>query len=204
MSEALRSESGDFSPRPIENNFERGEEVKKVLFGKEEIECKITKFNEKFPAQFFEDADSFRKIGLVKARQATEREVITTSQDGNREEIAEAGDWIIQNPGDESPYVFGDKRKKITNENGEEVEVNVSVEERQAAFAKKYEPKPGEEGIFIPKGIIKAKQVNENLTWETDWGSRDAVKAGGWVSSGGYGIAEESFFNTYEKIEKNN
>ena len=100
---------------------------------------------------------------------------------------AEPGDWIIKNPGDKDPYVFGDKKD--------------SVEIRQAKFAKKYDAIPGEEEQFRPKGIIKAVRVDENLVFNTSWGEQMAVKAGGWVADGGYAIAEDSFDNTYEKIE---
>ena len=57
-------------------------------------------------------------------------------------------------------------------------------------------------GKFRPKGIIKAIKVNENIVFDTSWGEKMAVKAGGWVADGGYAIAEDSFNNTYEKIEE--
>lgn len=133
----------------------------------------------------FKTADSFRKVGEVEARQATEREKISTSQDG-MENYAEPGDWIIHNPGDKDPYVFGDK--------------NDPIEVRQEKFAKKYEAMDNEPGKFRSKGVIKAVQVDENIVFDTSWGEQMAVKKGGWVAEGGYGIAAESFANTYEKI----
>lgn len=157
-----------------------------VMFGEEKVLCRRIDMLKEFAADF-ENADSFRKIGTVGARQATEREEIISSQDGMKN-YAEPGDWIIKNPGDKDPYVFGSK--------------NDSIEDRQKKFAKKYEPKPGDEGMFIPKGIIKAVRVNENLVFNTSWGEQMAVKAGGYVADGGYAIAEDSFANTYEKIEK--
>ena len=156
-----------------------------VLFGSESVPCRridmLTEYEEAFKS-----ADSYRKIGKVEARQATEREEISTSQDGMKN-YAEPGDWIIHNPGDKDPYVFGDKKDPI--------------EVRQAKFAKKYEVIAGEEGVFRPKGIIKAVQVNENVVFDTSWGEKMAAKSGGWVADGGYAIAEDSFTNTYEKIE---
>mgnify|MGYP001620134331 FL=1 len=138
-------------------------------------------------AKRFEKSDSFRKIGTVTARQATKRELISTSQDG-MQNYAEIGDWIIQNPGDKDPYVFGDK--------------NDPIEIRQEKFAKKYESIDNEPGKFRPKGIIKAVRVTENLVFDTPWGEQMAVKSGGWVADGGYAIAEDSFARTYEKIKK--
>lgn len=98
------------------------------------------------------------------------------------------GLWIIQNPGDKDPYVFGNK--------GDTIEI------RQAKFAKKYEPISDELGKFRPKGIIRALQIDRNIVFLTSWGEEMAVKAGGWVSDGGYSIAEKSFVSTYEKIEE--
>lgn len=135
----------------------------------------------------FKTADSYRKVGQVEARQATEREAISTSQDG-MDNFAEPGDWIIQNPGDKDPYVFGEK--------------NDPLELRQEKFAKKYEVIDGEPGRFRPKGVIKAVRVDENLVFNTTWGERMAVKKGGWVADGGYAIAEDSFARSYEKIEQ--
>lgn len=131
-------------------------------------------------------ADQYRKKITVDARQATEHEVISTSQDG-MENYADNGDWIIKNPGDKDPYVFGDK--------------NDSPEQRQEKFLKKYEPIPDEPGKFRAKGVIRALRVDKNIVFQTSWGEEMAAKAGGWVADGGYAIAEKSFDDTYEKIE---
>jgi len=176
------------------------EAEKLVKFGDKEILCKKIEFNKQFPPSYFDDADRFRKVGIVHARQAVSRETIVSSQDGNKTNIAEPGDWIIQNPGDKDPYVFGDKHEKDADGNPI-LDKPISVEQRQKAFAKKYEAKPGDEGTFLPNGGIRANRVNENLTWTTSWGTTDPVRAGGWVADGGYAIAEDSFSNTYEKIE---
>ncbi len=156
-----------------------------VEIGGEKIPCRRVDMLKEYQ-EAFKTADSFRKVGKVEARQATEREEISTSQDGMKN-YADQGDWIIQNPGDKDPYVFGDK--------------NDPIEARQAKFAKKYEVIDDEPGKFRPKGIIKAVRVDENIVFNTSWGEQMAVKQGGWVADGGYAIAEDSFANTYEIIE---
>jgi len=166
---------------------EDGEQkMEEVMIGNEKINCRKIDMLKEFSEQF-KTADTYRKIGKVEARQATSREEIATSQDGMKN-FADEGDWIIKNPGDKDPYVFGSK--------------NDPIEMRQAKFAKKYDTIDEEPGMFRPKGEIKAVQVNENIAFDTSWGEQMAVKAGGWVADGGYAIAEDSFHNTYEKIEK--
>lgn len=129
-------------------------------------------------ASAFVWADYYRKTAIVYARQVTKREKITTSQDGMTD-YAEPGDWIIKNPGDEDPYVFGSK--------------NDSIEKRQAKFREKYEVIPGEDSKFRAKEVIKAVEVTENIIFETFGGETMAVKSCGWVTDGGYEIVEESF-----------
>ncbi|MDD2274600.1 MAG: hypothetical protein PHI91_02265 [Candidatus Pacebacteria bacterium] len=167
-------------PQKEENN------IAMVKFGDKEVPCRKINFKEEFPASFFDDAKEYRKTALVNVRVAENEETITSSQDANKTIIAEPGDMIIHNPGDVDPYVFGNR--------------DDSVEERQRKFAEKYE-QTDEDGVYRSKGVIKAKKVNENLVWDTSWGSQDGVIAGGWISNGGYAIAEDSFANTYEEIE---
>ncbi|MEI7890453.1 MAG: hypothetical protein WCI36_00635 [bacterium] len=167
-----------------ESEFKGEPEMEEVLIDGEKTKCKKIDMLTEY-AEAFKTADSYRKIGKVEARQATEREEIATTQDGTKN-IAEPGDWIIKNPGDKDPYVFGDKSD--------------SIDVRQQKFAKKYEIIDDEPGVFRPKGIIKAVKVNENLVFDTSWGEKMAVKGGGWVADGGYAIAKESFDNTYERI----
>lgn len=159
--------------------------IKIVKIGGEDVECHIVDFATEFPPSSFEKADKFRKKVIVDARQAVEREEITTSQDGMKN-YADAGDWIIHNPGDAEPYVFGSK--------------NDPIEVRQQKFAKKYEPMPDQPGKFRAKGEIRAYKVDKNVVFKTSWGEEMAAKAGGWVADGGYCIAAESFDNTYEKM----
>lgn len=161
--------------------------IKIVKIGGEDVECHVVDFAKEFPASSFEKADKFRKTAIVDARQATEREEITTGQDGMKN-YADPGDWIIHNPGDTDPYVFGSKTDP--------------VEVRQQKFAKKYVSEPEQPGKFRAKGEIKAYKVDKNIVFQTSWGEEMSTKAGGWVADGGYCIAEDSFNNTYEKIEE--
>lgn len=160
-------------------------DIEEVEIDGESVPCRRVDLMKEF-GDAFETADSYGKVGTVDARQATDREEISTSQDGMKN-FADAGDWIIQNPGDKDPYVFGNKDE--------------AIEARQEKFAKKYEPITDEPGKFRPKGVIKAVQVKENIVFDTSWGEKMAAKSGGWVADGGYAIAENSFANTYEKIE---
>lgn len=171
-------------PQPTVDN--RPPTYEEVEIAGETITCRRVDMLEEYKSAF-KSANNYRKSAIVYARQATEREIITTSQDGMTN-YAEPGDWIILNPGDKDPYVFGSK--------------NNTVEERQARFKEKYDVIPGKDGKYRAKGVIKAVKVTENIIFGTSWGETMAVKAGGWVADGGYGIAEESFENTYEKLTK--
>jgi len=175
-------------------------ETKKVQINGEDVECEVIDLMAEYGDEL-KTADQYRKTAVVEARQAQDKEVVSTSQDGMTN-YADAGDWIINNPGDKDPYVFGDKTKKVKNELGEEVVVPATVEDRQKVFAKKYEPIADQPGKFRAKGIIRALKVDRNIVFKTSWGEEMATKAGGWVADGGYCIAEDSFNNTYEKIEE--
>lgn len=164
--------------------LETPEGYKNVKIDGEDVLCREVDITQEY-GEALKEAKEYKKKAVVDARQATEHEEISTSQDGMKN-YAEEGDWIIQNPG-EDPYVFGSK--------------NDSIEVRQQKFSKKYEPIPDQEGKFQAKGIIKALQVNENIVVKTSWGEEMATKAGGWVSDGGYTIAEKSFADTYEELE---
>jgi hypothetical protein len=150
----------------------------------ENVECEVIDLEKEY-GEALKTAERYRKTAIVNARQAAEREVVFTSQDGMKN-YADPGDWIIQNPG-EDPYVFGDK--------------NDPIEVRQEKFAKKYEEISDKPGEFRPQGIIRALQVDKNIAFDTSWGERMATKDGGWVADGGYCIAEKSFADTYEKLE---
>ena len=135
----------------------------------------------------FDKADFYREKAIISARQATQREIISTSQDG-MENYAEPWDRIIQDPGDTDPYVFGSK--------------NDSIEKREEHFNKRHEAIAGEPGKFRVKWIIKAVQVKENIVFNTSWWDTMWTKAGGWIADGGYAIAEDSFKHIYEKFDQ--
>ena len=177
------------NPDELEKDSEENsQEVDKeeAIINGEKIQCRRVDMLKEY-SEAFKDADSYRKVGTVDAYQSKERTEVSTSQDGMKN-YAESGDWVIHNPGDKDPYVFGSK--------------NDPIEMRQQKFQKKYESIKDQPGKFRPKGIIKAVQIFENIVFDTSWGEKMAVKAGGWVADGGYGIAEDSFNNTYQKIEE--
>lgn len=134
-----------------------------------------------------ERAPLYRKTAIVEAVQhlGDEPKVVSTSQDSTQA-TAVKGDWLIHNPGDKDPYVF--EAGKGT------------VEERSKNFDKKYGAIPGQPGKFQSKGNIRALRLDENISFDTDWGERMYAKAGSYISSGGYTIAEDSFFNSYEPV----
>lgn len=162
-----------------------GRGLKTVKIDGEEVKCEVIDLYAVY-GEALKTADRFRKTAIVEARQAAKREIVSTGQDGT-ENVAEAGDWIIKNPGDKDPYVFGNKTDPL--------------EVRQQKFTGKYEATPDEPGKFRPKGIIRALQVDRNIVFSTSWGEM-AVRAGGWVTDGGYGIAKQSLADSYEKIKE--
>ncbi len=168
---------------------------KEVLIAGKSVKCDVVPDMLAAYGERLKEAPQYRKKGEVHARQATEEETVSTSQDGTKN-IAEPGDWIIQNPGDAAPYVFGDKFK--TGANGEKI--SIPVDERQKAFQKKYESKEGVMDTFMSKGIIRAMPVERNIVFPTSWGEEMAVEAGGYVTDGGYSIAKDSFDRTYESV----
>lgn len=186
---------GEKDPKELELTQEAPEGMEEVMIDGEKVLCRRIDMLKEY-GDALKTAEQYRKIVKVKARQATEREEIRTTQDGDvTVNVAMPGDWIVQNPGDESPYVFGDKFVK--DESG--AEVPTTVEERNAAFAKKYDAIDSEPNTFQSKGVIRAMRVNEDIVFNTSFGEM-SVKAGGWVSDGNYSIREDSFANTYEKV----
>ena len=157
-----------------------------IKFGDEIVKCRRIKNIFEEYKQDFDKADFYRESAIISARQATQKETISTSQDG-MENYAEPWDRIIQDPGDKDPYVFGSK--------------NDSVEKREEHFNKRHEVIPGQPDKFRVKWIIKAVQVKENIVFNTSWWDTMATKAGGWIADGGYSIAEDSFKHLYEKFD---
>ncbi len=127
---------------------------------------------------------TYTKFARVLAREAKEGEVIETIlTDGHRETSnkANAGDWIVTNPGGESYIVPANK------------------------FGKKYEPAPElGEGWFKPTGgIAKFIQISENISFICSWGEAQNMRAGSFISITSlddiYGIAEQEFYDTYKE-----
>jgi len=160
--------------------------IRYTVAGEELLFRNISNIFSEFEEQFT-NAESYRKTAIVQVRVAVESETIITQQDGMTNQ-AEIGDFIIKNPEDSSEYVFGNR--------GDALEV------RTRKFDAKYEFIADKPGFYQSKGVIQAVQVNENITFLTQSNRRMYVKAGGWVTSTGYGIAEESFNKTYERIEE--
>jgi hypothetical protein len=75
--------------------------------------------------------------------------IVTRLKDGTVEtaNVAAPGDWIVTNPGGEE-YVPGNEK-----------------------FLKRYEPKPGQSGVFIAKGYCKAVKnpFNEPIRMMASW-----------------------------------
>jgi hypothetical protein len=98
-----------------------------------------------------EGAPIYKKQGEVRAQIAQGGEVIITKlADGTTEtrNTAQLGDAIITNPGGEQ-YIIGTDK-----------------------FAKRYEPKQGEEGVFVAKGYCKAidNPFGAPITMLASWG----------------------------------
>jgi hypothetical protein len=170
-------ETSTINTKPIYENLKFWDEI---------VKCRRIKNVFEEYKEAFDKADFYREKAIISARQATKREIISTSQDG-MENYAEPWDRIIQDPGDTDPYVFGSK--------------NDSIEKREEHFNKRHEAIPGQPGKFRVKWIIKAVQVKENIVFNTSWWDTMWTKAGGWVADGWYGIAEDSFKHIYEKFD---
>ncbi len=123
----------------------------------------------------------FKKSVEIRARRAVPGEVIETGLDATKN-TAEEGDWIVTNPNGEQYIVKDDK------------------------FQARYEPKEGEDGVFVSKGLpVKAVQVDRNIVFKAPWGELQAVKAGGYIIESGnerYGIDQDAFLKTYKPVEE--
>ncbi len=129
---------------------------------------------------------TYAKFARVQAREAQEGEVIETIlADGHKETSnkANAGDWIVTNPGGESYIVPGNK------------------------FGKKYEPAPElGEGWYKPTGgVAKFLQVTEDISFICSWGEAQNMRAGSFINVTSlddiYGIAEQEFHDTYKECD---
>jgi len=144
-----------------------------------EVICEIVDLDSPEFDQLLQDASLYIKQAEVQARQVTTKEEVKTPLDATTS-IANAGDWIVTNPGGERYTVADD------------------------VFQKAYKAKPGQPGIFVAVGIpVKAIQVNRNIVFKAPWGEDQAVEAGGYIverqdNQERYGIEEEAFLTTYQ------
>ena len=129
---------------------------------------------------------TYAKFARVQAREAQEGEVIETIlADGHKETSnkANAGDWIVTNPGGESYIVPGNK------------------------FGKKYEPAPElSESWYKPTGgVAKFLQITEDISFICSWGEAQNMRAGSFICITSlddiYGIAEQEFYDTYKECD---
>ena len=130
---------------------------------------------------------NFAKFARIQAQCAEGGEVIETIlADGTKEttNTANAGDWIVTNPGGEKYIVPA------------------------AKFPKKYEPCPElGDGWYKPTGGgQKFLELTEDTTFICSWGEEQHIKAGGFVNvtdlSDIYGIARDEFFDTYKECSE--
>ncbi len=126
----------------------------------------------------------FARIQAVKAKGG--EKLITLLANGKPEttNTANAGDWIVTNPGGEQYIVI------------------------PTVFAKKYEPAPElGDGWFKPTGgVQKFLELSEDLSFVCAWGEEQFIAKGGMINVTDrgdiYGIARDEFFGTYRKCDK--
>lgn len=156
--------------------------VRKIDGGKD-ITCYEVDSQQEFQRLRVISPEIFLRKKDVKAYQATELLEVRSSQDG-MVNTAEVGDWVVQNPGDPDPYVFGDKKKD-------------SLQVRQEKFLQFYAPVEGQPGVFRRKGVIKAVPLDRNITFSTAWGATMSCEVGGVLTDQGYTIAKSSLEKDY-------
>lgn len=127
---------------------------------------------------------NFAKFARIQAQCAEGGEVIeTVLADGTKEttNVANAGDWIVTNPGGEKYVVPA------------------------AKFPKKYEPCPElGDGWYKPTGgVQKFLELTEDVSFICSWGEEQFIQAGGFINVTDlgdiYGIARQEFFDTYKE-----
>lgn len=130
---------------------------------------------------------TFAKFARIQAKEAAGgEEIITILADGTKEteNIANAGDWIVTNPGGEQYIVPG------------------------AKFPKKYEPCPElGDGWFKPTGgVQKFLELAQDMQFICSWNEEQFIAAGGFVNVTDlddiYGIAKDELFVTYKACDK--
>jgi len=128
-------------------------------------------------------ASKFARINAVQAR-GGER-INTIASDGTQEttNVANIGDWIVNNVGNPQNKWIIDPQ----------------------TFAKKYQPDPSQDGVYMPKGgPMMAGQINEPISFNAPWGERMNIDKGGYLmqtpgsKTDIYGISGPDFDNTYK------
>lgn len=122
------------------------------------------------------------RLNALRAAKLSKRYWLTAPNETTN--TANAGDWIVTNPGGEKYVVPA------------------------AKFPKKYEPCPElGDGWYKPTGgVQKFLELTEDTTFICSWGEEQHIKAGGFVNvtdlSDIYGIARDEFFDTYKECSE--
>lgn len=136
--------------------------------------------------RILQPASSYVKFARIQALRAQGGEEITTVlADGTEEtvNVANAGDFIVTNPGGEQYIVPGEK------------------------FTKKYEPDTElGTGWFKPAGGAQTfVKINHNMKIAAPWGEVQVLKKGAYLNvtdpDNIYGVAESEFHDTYKLAE---
>lgn len=127
----------------------------------------------------FAGAEYYRKCAVVTARVAEADEAIVTVVDGTQEtrNVANAGDYVVCNPGGEEYIV------------------------EKVKFEERYERVAGTEGAYRSSGApVRAVPLAGNVRFVTPWGEEQFINAGGFLLNNAddiYGIQKQEFFDTY-------
>jgi hypothetical protein len=133
-----------------------------------------------------------RKIGLVAARKAEQRQRIVTRWNGKESEnVAEPGDWIVTSLSGSGDVLVDIEGRPNT----------YAIKPRR--FAELYEPAAGKTEFgakFRAKGLVKAIRLSGGFEIEAPWGERQRSADGYLLLNGTevYGNARETFEATYE------
>ncbi len=127
----------------------------------------------------FGGAEYYRKCAIVTARVAEAGEEVVTVVDGTQEtrNVANAGDYVVRNPGGEEYIV------------------------EKAKFEGRYEMVVGAEGTYRSSGgPVRAMPLAESVRFVAPWGEEQFINAGGFLLNNAddiYGIQKQEFFDTY-------
>lgn len=127
----------------------------------------------------FTGAEYYRKCAMVTARVAQAGEEIVTIVGGTEEtrNTANAGDYVVRNPGGEEYIV------------------------EKAKFEGRYELVSGTVDTYRPSGgPVAAVILTENVRFVAPWGEEQFINAGGFLLNNAgdiYGIQKLEFFDTY-------